>query len=417
MLKRTLFAAMIFLAPMGAFAQGACYPAGIVLLDTGRPANGASVRVCTAGSTGTPCTPGASLFTDPTLGTPLGGSPVATTDAHGNFGFCAAAGANYDLQISGTGITTLNIKNLPLPPTTPIAAASLTSSSANPATVGLIKLASGDCLDWRNNANSGNIQLCKTGAAAGGVPADTFDMTAGGGVEGVAFIGATANPAQSGLVRAANNVVAVAARNAANSGDLALLQADASNNAQITPALRQVEQSAPSGIASSDLLWADSTDHRWKMANNNGTATDVAGLSDNLGSFASTTSAQLAGVLSDETGSGGGFVRATSPTITTPTFSTGITGSGTGFKHTRVGTGSISAGTRASVTVTWPGTAFADLNYTEICSVEDGTTGATAAGLVLERVNAKAVGSIAVTINNPSGGAVTGTVNCSAAHD
>jgi len=144
-----------------AFGQGSCYPAGVVLLDTGRPANGASVRVCTSGSTGTPCTPAASLFTDPTLGTPLGGSPTVTTDSHGNFGFCAAAGANYDLQISGTGITPLIIKNLPLPPTTPITAASLTSSSANPANVGLIKLASGDCLDWRNNANSGNVQLCK----------------------------------------------------------------------------------------------------------------------------------------------------------------------------------------------------------------------------------------------------------------
>lgn len=37
-----------------------------------------------------------------------------------------------------------------------------------------------------------------------------------------------------------------------------------------------------------------------------------------LSAFAATTSAELAGVLSDETGSGGGFVRATSPTLTTP---------------------------------------------------------------------------------------------------
>lgn len=41
--------------------------------------------------------------------------------------------------------------------------------------------------------------------------------------------------------------------------------------------------------------------------------------SGTLAQFASTTSAQLAGVLSDETGSGGGFVRATSPAIGTPT--------------------------------------------------------------------------------------------------
>lgn len=41
-----------------------------------------------------------------------------------------------------------------------------------------------------------------------------------------------------------------------------------------------------------------------------------------LSQFAATTSAQLAGVLSDETGSGGGFVRATSPTLVTPNLGT-----------------------------------------------------------------------------------------------
>lgn len=46
---------------------------------------------------------------------------------------------------------------------------------------------------------------------------------------------------------------------------------------------------------------------------------DLAGTfaltANNLGVFASTTSAQLASVLSDESGTGGGFVRSTSPTI------------------------------------------------------------------------------------------------------
>jgi hypothetical protein len=41
----------------------------------------------------------------------------------------------------------------------------------------------------------------------------------------------------------------------------------------------------------------------------------VPNVTDNLSVFAATTSAQLAGVLSDETGTGGGFVRATGPTI------------------------------------------------------------------------------------------------------
>ncbi len=44
----------------------------------------------------------------------------------------------------------------------------------------------------------------------------------------------------------------------------------------------------------------------------------VALRADKLSVFAATTSAELAGVLSDETGSGGGFVRATQPTIDSP---------------------------------------------------------------------------------------------------
>lgn len=51
----------------------------------------------------------------------------------------------------------------------------------------------------------------------------------------------------------------------------------------------------------------------------NGSA--VPNATDKLSFFAATTSSELAGVLSDETGSGGGFVRATSPTIATPTIS------------------------------------------------------------------------------------------------
>lgn len=44
--------------------------------------------------------------------------------------------------------------------------------------------------------------------------------------------------------------------------------------------IKQLETAAPTGAASISDLWNDSTDHRWKMKNNNGTATDVAGLAD-----------------------------------------------------------------------------------------------------------------------------------------
>lgn len=72
------------------------------------------------------------------------------------------------------------------------------------------------------------------------------------------------------------------------------------------------------GAVSHDLLWPDSTGHCWKMNNNNGGATGcVADLGQNLGAFAATTSAQLAAVLSDETGTGGA-VFANTPTLVTP---------------------------------------------------------------------------------------------------
>lgn len=68
---------------------------------------------------------------------------------------------------------------------------------------------------------------------------------------------------------------------------------------------------------------APATGDATKFLKGDGTWASIPGGGDALttsplSQFASTTSAQLAGVLSDETGSGGGFVRATSPTLTTP---------------------------------------------------------------------------------------------------
>jgi hypothetical protein len=51
----------------------------------------------------------------------------------------------------------------------------------------------------------------------------------------------------------------------------------------------------------------------------------VATSTDTLDFFAATTSAQLASVISDETGTAGALVFSTSPTITSPTFNTSIT--------------------------------------------------------------------------------------------
>lgn len=159
-----------------------------------------------------------------------------------------------------------------------LSAPAFIDSVGSPATAGLLRLATTDAINWRNSINSANVGLSDAGAAAAatGNVSDALAYS-GGGYQAAAFVDKSAAPANSGVLRVGNNVVAVAARNAASGADLALLQSDASNNAQITPPIRQVEQVAPSGIASSDLLYADSTAHRWKMNNNNGGADTVVG--------------------------------------------------------------------------------------------------------------------------------------------
>jgi hypothetical protein len=67
----TTFAALLALAALApaAGAQGSRKD-DIVIGTTGHPVSGATVRVCQAGATGTPCSPLAALFTDATMTVP-----------------------------------------------------------------------------------------------------------------------------------------------------------------------------------------------------------------------------------------------------------------------------------------------------------------------------------------------------------
>lgn len=367
------------------FGQGACSPDKIALLDTGRPSNSATIRVCTAGSTGVPCTPTASLFTDPTLGTPLGGSPVVTADARGNWGFCAAAATNYDYQITCAGCTTLTVKNFPLPPTTPIAAASLTSATANPATVGTIKLASTDIVDWRNNANTGNTQLAKTGAAAGNVPADTLDMTAFGGARASSFISATANPSSAGAVALASTDCAKF-RNNANAADVNGLCKNASDQVLVGsgPVIVPAVSDTAALLAAAQTLLAKTL-----------------------------TSPVITNPSTTGTDSGAEILQ--NKTLQSPVITTGV-GQGSGYKHQRFGslcTTAVGANSSCSSTLTWT-SAFADANYTAVCQGDTNT-----GSLAFLIQNGHAAGTVTVTISNSSGGgAVSFTnVNCTGTHD
>lgn len=93
-------ALLAILAPSAA-AQGSRKD-DIVLGPTGHPIPGATVTVCQATATGTPCSPLATLYTDATL-TVTAPNPLQT-DGLGNYHFYAPSG-RYMIQISGPSIT------------------------------------------------------------------------------------------------------------------------------------------------------------------------------------------------------------------------------------------------------------------------------------------------------------------------
>jgi hypothetical protein len=96
------------------------------------------------------------------------------------------------------------------------------------------------------------------------------------------------------------------------------------------------------------------------------------------------------------------------------TFSNGIGNNGSGLKHARITTGSVSGGSTALVTVTW-GTAFADANYTVEASVLDATT--TSLSLSVVHIESISASAVTVRILNNSVGSLTGTLHVIAMHD
>ena len=111
----TIFALALMmggLTPPQSSAQGSRRD-DVVFGPTGHPIAGATITVCVATATGTPCAPLATLYTDATL-TTTSPNPFQA-DGIGNYHFYAPAG-RYLVQISGPQITgTLNYPDVILP--------------------------------------------------------------------------------------------------------------------------------------------------------------------------------------------------------------------------------------------------------------------------------------------------------------
>src|SRR5579859_5195320 len=110
-MKKLLFLIAVCLLPAALFGQGVRYD-GVVLLDSGRPVQGASITVCASGSTGAPCTLNTSIFSDSALSVPIT-QPGFQSGAQGNFNFYAACG-KYDISFSGNGLTSRTMKDVQL---------------------------------------------------------------------------------------------------------------------------------------------------------------------------------------------------------------------------------------------------------------------------------------------------------------
>ena len=89
-MKRTLIAlSCLVLFAIPAYGQGGITTDSVLRAD-GRPAIGATVRVCTEAASGTPCSPTASIYSDKAL--TIGIGPTLAVDAGGAFYYYAAPG-------------------------------------------------------------------------------------------------------------------------------------------------------------------------------------------------------------------------------------------------------------------------------------------------------------------------------------
>jgi hypothetical protein len=93
------------------------------------------------------------------------------------------------------------------------------TGSANPATTGIFRLSNNESVSWRNAANSGHVSITVDGSDIVQIGSNTV-LTGTG--KATAFITATANPATIGVLRLANTE-GVSWRNAANGADISLI--------------------------------------------------------------------------------------------------------------------------------------------------------------------------------------------------
>ena len=145
------------------------------------------------------------------------------------------------------------------------------SNSPNPALSGVIRLASGDAIAWRNAANSADDSLFTLGAASGLLPADVLRYD-GGGIQGI-FISANIPPAASGAVRLCTTDF-IAFRNNADGADVIGLSHNADDTVTVGdfPGIKQatIISNTANPALTGMLQLAQGDQIMWRNAANSG---------------------------------------------------------------------------------------------------------------------------------------------------
>jgi hypothetical protein len=399
---RRLIILLWFLAPAICHAQGASFSLPF-LNQQGLPLAGAKVAICPhTVSPPAACTAG---FSTIYANVELSGAPLAnptTVDAYGNLNVYLAPG-KYDYTVSGNGITaTTYTFTVQCAPGTACTFSTITSSTANPAATGFVRMASTDLLNWRNNANSADVSLSKNssdnlvwpnGLSLGGGTALTTTNQSGtgnlcmttscvmttptiGAATATTITSASANPALTGFIRLASTDI-IPWRNNANNGDLTLSKLGA----------------ASGNMPADTLIW-DST---------NANAFSAGAFIQN-GAAASVASAGALRLHNTDKIAWRDAANATNHVIGEIQSIRGVTGCTT----------AASIGAVCSTTVTWS-SAFVDTSYTLTgCTGNGITSGAP----LIQGIIAKAAASVTVqTIALTAAAAQFTNVECGAIHD
>jgi hypothetical protein len=431
-----------------AYAQGVRVDIPPILSPKGVPVANVQVTLCAGSGTiaSTTCSPQAQSFSSITLATPCPqGFPVtlsatsvcqSTSDGLGNAGFWLAPGT-YIYCLTGTNING-QCYNLTVPiGATPAGTASFgsnaltagafVSSSPNPATTGVLRVAAGDtAVAFRNNANSGDIAA---------LTKDTNDVVQVGGSPGM-----KTNTLQllnnSGLSASCGGGALFFLNDNAtpNSGDICFGDGTGwifnftKRAGSASTQVLQIRDTGTMMMNGGDAITANPPAPAvlslgWKFTFWNGFAFGLGSSSIDVKTngwmsvFAANPNNDATGAAPDSNakvslGSNGNVILTGNLKV-----GGGVTNNGSGMMHVRATSCATPAAVNGSCvgTISWPGT-WADTNYTAVCTADN--TGNSTAAFVVE-VDSKTTTTIRVGISNAatSSTSVNVVLNCIGMHD